>query len=86
MLARYGEAARDDNAAAVASQRALNQATMLYQRGAARYLAAVTAPTAHLQAQRSALTSTIGIDGTVHLLRALGGVWSTVCEDRHVIS
>lgn len=77
MLARYGEAAQDDNAAAEASQRALNLATIRYRQGAASYLEVVTAQTAHLQAQRSALDlASRQRRATVQLVRALGGGWS----------
>lgn len=81
LLARLGEAADDEARAVAASTRALEMATSRWRDGAASYLEVVTAQTAVLQAQRSALDlQTRQRRASVQLVRALGGGWTPAAE------
>jgi NodT family efflux transporter outer membrane factor (OMF) lipoprotein len=76
-LNHYGAAAEADLRAAEAAQRGVDLATIRYRQGAASYLEVVTAQTANLTAQRSALDlGTRQRRAGVQLVRALGGGWS----------
>lgn len=76
LLARLGQESRYSDAAAGSARQASDAATSLYRAGAASYLDVVTAQTALLQAQQSALTvRTRRFVATVNLIRALGGGW-----------
>ncbi len=77
LLNHYGAAARSENAALSAAQRALELATTRYREGAANYLEVVSAQTTALTAQRSALDlATRQRRASVQLVRALGGGWT----------
>lgn len=72
-----GAAAEAEGRAVAASKRALDLADLRYRQGAANYLDVVTAQSANLTAQRSALElHTQQRRATVQLVRALGGGWS----------
>ncbi|RQJ10751.1 RND transporter [Pseudomonas aeruginosa] len=77
LLDEYATAATFENQAVVATQRALDLANNRYRDGAASYLDVVTAQTANLQSQRSALDlKTRQRRASVQLVKALGGGWS----------
>ena len=77
LLGRYRTAAESERSAVAAAQRALDFASLRYREGAVNYLEVVTAQTATLQSQRSALTlDTAQRRASVQLIRALGGGWT----------
>ena len=79
LLGRYRTAADSERSALAAAQRSLDFATLRYREGAVNYLEVVTAQTATLQSQRSALNlDTLQRRASVQLVRALGGGWSDV--------
>ncbi len=81
LLKHYSNAAASERAATVAAQRALDLATNRYREGAANYLEVVTAQSAMLQSQRTALDlSTRQRRASVQLVKALGGGWN-ISED-----
>ncbi|MDB5482299.1 MAG: transporter [Caulobacteraceae bacterium] len=76
LLHWLGKESVDNDAGAAAAQRTLTAALALYREGATNYLDVVTAQTALLQAQESALDiRTRRITADVGLVRALGGGW-----------
>ncbi|WP_371135438.1 TolC family protein [Pseudomonas sp. PD9R] len=77
LLSHYADSAAADLMSVEASGRALDMATSRYRDGAVSYLEVVTAQTASLQAQRTALDLSIRRRrAAVQLVRALGGGWS----------
>jgi NodT family efflux transporter outer membrane factor (OMF) lipoprotein len=76
LLHWLGQESVDTDAGVVAAQKTLNAALALYREGATNYLDVVTAQTALLQAQQSALDiRTRRLTADVGLVRALGGGW-----------
>jgi NodT family efflux transporter outer membrane factor (OMF) lipoprotein len=72
-----GREAKDIDTAVAASEQALDAALALYRDGGGDYLGVVTAQTALLQAQQSALQlHTRLLQADVALVRALGGGWT----------
>jgi len=77
MCNKLADEAREEDAAVVAAQRTENLAMTQYEMGATSYLDVVTAQTADLEAERSALTiATRRLQASVDVIRALGGGWS----------
>ena len=77
LLNHFRSAAESEQAAAVATQRALELATNRYREGAVNYLEVVTTRAAALQSQRSALDlATRQRRASVQLVKALGGGWN----------
>lgn len=77
LLHWLGRESVDTDAGVAAAQRTLISALALYREGATSYLEVVTAQTALLQAQQSALDiRTRRLSADVGLVRALGGGWS----------
>jgi NodT family efflux transporter outer membrane factor (OMF) lipoprotein len=77
-----------ENAAVQAAQHAAQMAMSLYQEGATNYLDVVTAQTAALEAEQTALAlQTRELQASVQLVRALGGGWSTQdLPTRHMVA
>jgi NodT family efflux transporter outer membrane factor (OMF) lipoprotein len=76
LLHWLGQESADTDAGVAAAQRTLTAALALYREGATNYLDVVTAQTALLQAQQSALDiRTRRLAADVGLVRALGGGW-----------
>jgi NodT family efflux transporter outer membrane factor (OMF) lipoprotein len=72
------EEAAEENAAVQAAANTANLSLALYQEGATTYLDVVTAQTAQLQAQQTALTiATRRLQASVNLIQALGGGWKS---------
>ena len=77
LLNHFRSAAESEQAAAVATQRALELATNRYREGAVNYLEVVATWVAALQSQRSALDlATRQRRASVQLVKALGGGWN----------
>ena len=76
LLHWLGQESIDTDAGVAAAQKTLTAALALYREGATNYLDVVTAQTALLQAQQSALDiRTRRVTADVGLVRALGGGW-----------
>jgi NodT family efflux transporter outer membrane factor (OMF) lipoprotein len=76
LLHWLGQESADTDAGVTAAEHTLNAALALYREGATSYLEVVTAQTALLQAQQSALDlRTRRVVADVGLVRALGGGW-----------
>jgi outer membrane protein TolC len=72
------QAAKDEDAAVSSARRTVNLALTLYRDGAENYLQVVTAQTAELTAEITALDlRTSQLKSSVGLIRALGGGWTT---------
>ncbi|WP_202634436.1 efflux transporter outer membrane subunit [Rugosibacter aromaticivorans] len=82
LLKHYHTALEAEQAAAASAQRSLDFATSRYRDGGSSYLEVVSAQTAALQAQRSALDiNTRQLRASVQLIRALGGGWSAATSE-----
>jgi NodT family efflux transporter outer membrane factor (OMF) lipoprotein len=78
LLADLGTALQQQKDAAAAAERALSLALTQYKQGAVGYLDVVTAQTAALDAEVSAIQiQTRQLSANVQLIRAVGGGWST---------
>ena len=78
LLHWLGQESTDTDAGLTAAEHTLTAALALYREGATSYLEVVTAQTALLQAQQSALDlRTRRVVADVGLVRALGGGWDT---------
>lgn len=76
LLHWLGQEASDEEAGVQAAQHTLDVALNLYQQGADSYLEVVTAQTALLQTQQTAIDlRTRRLDADIGLIRALGGGW-----------
>jgi NodT family efflux transporter outer membrane factor (OMF) lipoprotein len=76
LLHWLGQESVDEQAAVQAAQQTLDSALSLYREGASSYLEVVTAQTALLQAQQSALDiQTRRLIADIDLIKALGGGW-----------
>ncbi len=74
---RLAEESKDQNDAVAAAQRSVDLANIRYRQGVATYLDVVTAQTAALTAEQSAIQlNTRRLQASVDLTRALGGAWS----------
>jgi NodT family efflux transporter outer membrane factor (OMF) lipoprotein len=78
LLSDLGTALQQQKDAAAAAERALSLALTQYKQGAVGYLDVVTAQTAALDAEVSAIQiQTRQLSANVQLIRAVGGGWST---------
>jgi multidrug efflux system outer membrane protein len=74
---RLAVEAKDQTDAVVAARRSVELAEIRYRQGVATYLDVVTAQTAALTAEQSAIQlNTRRLQASVNLTRALGGAWS----------
>ena len=74
---RLAVQAKDQNDAVIAAQRTEELANIRYSQGVATYLDVVTAQTAALTAEQAAIQlTTLRLQASVDLTRALGGAWS----------
>jgi multidrug efflux system outer membrane protein len=74
---RLAAEAKDANDAVTAAERTVELANIRYRQGVATYLDVVTAQTAALTAEETAIQlTTRRLQASVNLTRALGGAWS----------
>ena len=74
---RLAAEAKDQNDAVIAARRTEELANIRYSQGVATYLDVVTAQTAALTAEQAAIQlTTLRLQASVNLTRALGGAWS----------
>jgi outer membrane protein TolC len=78
LLHHLGVEAQDESKAVAAAERTASLALILYQNGASNYLDVVVAQTEALQAERTLIDlNTRRLQADIHLVRAIGGGWST---------
>jgi NodT family efflux transporter outer membrane factor (OMF) lipoprotein len=78
LLNHLGQEGQDEASAVAAAEHTANLSLNLYKNGALSYLDVVVAQTDALQAERTQIAlNTRRLEASIHLVRALGGGWST---------
>jgi outer membrane protein TolC len=78
LLNHLGQEGQEEASAVAAAEHTANLSLDLYKNGALSYLDVVVAQTDALQAERTQIAlNTRRLEASIHLIRALGGGWST---------
>src|SRR6202000_2202872 len=78
LLNHLGQEGQDEASAVAAAEHTANLSLNLYKNGALSYLDVVVAQTDALQTERTQIAlNTRRLEASIHLVRALGGGWST---------